>query len=92
MRTPGWCENIRCVFSRRWSWRPRQDAATASARSITSGSSPARRISQAAASPAGPAPTITTRSSMVQAIVPVMASVIKPGYCSSGYFVVEDWR
>src|SRR5260221_14176302 len=63
MRTPGWCENIRWVLRRRWSCRPRHAAATLSARSMTSGSPPARLISDAAATPAGPAPTTTTSSS-----------------------------
>jgi hypothetical protein len=57
---PGRPDNQRIVCSRKLSYRVRQPEPIVSDRSISSGSKPDPRNRAAAASPAGPAPTMTT--------------------------------
>ena len=61
----GRCENGRPVLSFSRSYRPRQEAATASARSMTSGRSPRSHRLTAIATPAGPAPMIAMSSLLI---------------------------
>ena len=78
MRSPGSPDCHRMVFSRRPSCRLRHEVATAGPRSSSTDSTPARRSAAAAASPAGPAPTITTGGTADMTIPPISAQCQRP--------------